>query len=130
MPIYDSGSYTTPKGEDIWQEWLKLQMIFSPIHEKIRERRKMYKLEWTPSDTLDVTVSRWKDYVIDPLPRNNIDFKADRLTMRPLLIRVPTEQFDIDPIQSMNDQGAFQGIGPDVDLMDLTKKMNEMGRQI
>lgn len=117
-------------GEDIWQEWLSLQMQFSGIHDKIRERRRMYKLDWTPADIVDVTARRWRDYVIDPLPRNDVDFKADRLTMRPLLIRVPVEQFDVDPISTMNDEGAFQGIGPEVDLMALTKKMKEMGQQI
>jgi hypothetical protein len=132
MPAYD-GSFdgaNTLTGETIWQDWLSLQNVFSRVQDKIRERRRMYRLDWTPADTNDVTSRRWKDYVIDPLPRNTIDFKADRLTMRPLLIRVPTEQFDVDAVSFMNDQGAFQGLGPDVDLMSLTRKIKDAEKDI
>lgn len=114
----------------IWSDWMRLSNLFSPIQEKIRERRRMYKLWWTPADVTDVTAKRWRDYVIDPLPRNDIDFKADRLTARPLMIRVPTEQLDIDTVDILNNQNAFQGISPQTDLMDLTRKMKEIGRDM
>lgn len=90
----------------------------------------MYSLDWVPDDDNTGGNKRWKDYVIDPLPRSDIDFKADRLTMRPLMIRIPYEQLDIDTVDVLNQNNGFQGLSPQTDLMQLTKKLREMGREI
>ncbi len=117
--------------DTVWSDWLNLNnQRFSAIQNKIRERRKMYKLEWTPEDMDARSAKRWRDYLVDPLPRNDIDFKADRLTMRPLQIRIPTEQLTIDTVDLLNNNDAFQGVGPNVDLMQLSRKLKDVGREI
>jgi hypothetical protein len=130
--IYDSF-----RGEDeitpdvVWADWHSLyNQWFSDIHNKIRERRSVYRLDWTPVDVDSSTAKRWRDYVIDPLPRNDIDFKADRLTMRPIQIRIPTQQLDIDTIDVLNSQGGFNGVQPGVDLMQLTQSLRDTARKI
>lgn len=117
--------------DSIWSDWITLNNApFSAIHEKIRKRRKMYKLEWEPVDSDPSTSKRWRDYVIDPLPRNDIDFKADRLTGRPLMIRIPTEQLDIDTVDVLNQNDGFKGLSPNTDLQALTKKLRETAKDI
>lgn len=130
--IYDSF-----RGEDeitpdiVWADWHSLyNQWFSDIHNKIRERRTMYRLDWSPVDVDSRTQKRWRDYVIDPLPRNNIDFKADRLTMRPLQIRVPTNQLDVDTIDILNSNNGFSGIQPGADLMKLTQSLRDTAKKI
>lgn len=115
----------------VYADFITLRTLhFGNIQAKIRERRTMYSLDWVPDDDYTGGNKRWKDYVIDPLPRSDIDFKADRLTMRPLMIRIPSEQLDVDTVDVLNQNNGFQGMGPDVNLMDLTKQLREMGRQI
>jgi hypothetical protein len=116
----------------VWSEWHSLHNTeFGAIHEKIRQRRNMYKLDWTPDDPDSRMQKRWRDYLIDPLPRNDVDFKADRLTMRPVQIKIPTEQLTIDTIDILNNQGGFQGLGGgQTDLMQLTRKMKDVGKEI
>src|SRR6266576_976835 len=117
--------------DTVWQDWLNLnKQRVSAIQNKMRERRKMYKLEWTPEERDARSAKRWRDYLVDPLPRNDIDFKADRLTMRPLQIRIPTEQLTIDTVDLLNNNDAFQGVGPNVDLMQLSRKLKDVGREI
>src|SRR5215472_488844 len=110
--IYDSHRGENEITADVvWADWHSLHnTMFSNIHNKIRERRKMYRLDWVPDDAM--VAKRWRDYVIDPLPRNDVDFKADRLTMRPISIRVPTEQLDIDTVEVLNQNNGFQGVSP------------------
>lgn len=115
----------------VYADFITLRTLyFGNIQAKIRERREMYALDWVPDDDYTSTNKRWKDYVIDPLPRSDIDFKADRLTMRPLMIRIPNEQLDIDTVDVLNQNNGFGGMGPEVDLMQLTKQLREMGREI
>lgn len=115
----------------VYADFITLRTLyFGNIQAKIRERRKMYDLDWLPDDDYTGGQKRWKDYVIDPLPRSDIDFKADRLTMRPLMIRIPSEQLDVDTVDILNQNNGFQGMSPNTDIMQLTKQLREMGRQI
>lgn len=127
----DSDPWIGLTNSTVYADFITLRSLyFGRIYAKIRERRTMYGLDWVPDDDYTGGNKRWKDYVIDPLPRSNIDFKADRLTMRPLMIRIPTEQLDIDTVDVLNQNNGFQGMDPNTDLMQLTKQLREMGRQI
>jgi hypothetical protein len=115
----------------VWADWLNLSnQRFSDIQNKIRQRRKMYKLDWIPGDMDARSAKRWQDYLIDPLPRNDIDFKSDRLTMRPLQIRIPTDQLTIDTVDLLNNNDAFQGLNANTDLMQLSRKLKDVGREM
>lgn len=128
MPVMSPEPITK---DSVYADWHSLHNSeFSAIHNKIRERRKMYRLDWTPDDADSRTQKRWRDYLIDPLPRNDVDFKADRLTMRPIQIKIPTEQLTVDTVDILNTQGGFQGVGGGVDLMQLTRKMKDVGEEI
>src|SRR4051794_24835922 len=108
MPLVDPEPITH---DVVWADWLNLHTSqFTDIQWKIRERRKMYKLEWTPDNTDSRTQKRWQDYIVDPLPRNDVDFKADRLTMRPVQVRIPTEQLTIDTVDMLNNSNGFDGL--------------------
>jgi len=114
---------------DVWGDWVQLQSLrFTGIWEKIRERRRMYKLDWEPED--QTARKRWQDYLIDPLPRNDVDFKADRLTMKPLSIRIPTEQLTIDTVDVLNMNNGFDGLPQGTDLLELSKKLKETAKQM
>src|SRR5215831_13583642 len=116
----------------VWADWLNLHNSeFSDIQYKIRERRKMYKLEWTPDEDTRMQ-KRWQDYIVDPLPRNDVDFKADRLTMRPVQVRIPTEQLTIDTVDMLNNNNGFQGLnlGSGMDMNQMIKRMKDVGNEI
>jgi hypothetical protein len=116
---------------DVWGDWTQLQSLrFGGIWAKIRERRKMYKLDWTPDSNDMQTQKRWQDYLIDPLPRNDIDFKADRLTMRPLSIRIPTEQLTVDTVDILNMNNGFDGLNSNTDLLELSRKLKDTAKEM
>ena len=128
MPLIDPEPITK---DLVWAEWHSLHNTqFSSVHNKIRNRRKMYKLDWVPDDVDSRMAKRWRDYLIDPLPRNDVDFKADRLTMRPVQIRIPTEQLTIDTVDVLNNNNGFQGLNPGMDLNQMMARMKDVAQEI